>query len=464
MAGISLPGLSSGLDSASLIASLMQIEAIPRGQLQNSVTTARSQVSAWQTINSTLQTLGTRAASLGEAATTTPSRASSTLEGVTVSATAGAPAGSIDVRIDATAAAHTGVTAASAGWGAGPLALTIVDAQGASHEITAASGSAADVATALRDAGLGLAATAVSAGTDPVTGDPLSRLQVQAGATGAAGAFSLYRGTAAEVAAGTAVDVLAEPGAAIVTTGRDARVTLWAGTAAEQTRTAAGSTFDDLLPGVSLEIAAGTTGTTTISITRDQAAISEAAAGLGTAIKGVLDYLSSVTAVTTSTGSTGSPTTRAGVLTGDSTARDVRNRVTEAVGRPVDGVSPSTIGLSFSATGAVEFDAERFAAALEDDPAGTLATVAALSARVESAVETMSDRFDGLLTRRIEGQEQRITDLGSQIASWDRRLESRRATLERTYAALEVQLGSLNAQGSWLSSQLSSLPTMQRPS
>jgi len=457
MAGFGLDGLSSGLDTTALIASLMRVEGAPRAQLQSTVTTARSQISAWQTLNSTLQTLGNRAAALGSAATTTPSRATSSLEGVTVTATAGAPAGSIAVRIDTTAAAHTGVTAARAGWGASPLFLTVVDAAGVAHELSATSGSATDVAVALRGAGLGLSAAVVSSGVDPVTGQPLSRLQVQAGETGAAGVFSLYRGTAAEVTGGTAVNLFAEPGAAVVAQGRDAQVTLWAGTPAAQVRTATGSMFADLLPGVTLDIAAGTTGTTTIAVSRDEAAITAAASGLSTAIKGVLDYLASSTAVTTTTGSTGSNATRAGVLAGDSTARDVRNRVTEAVSRPVGGISPSTIGLSFSATGAVEFDAARFAAALADDPQGTMATVAAISARVETAVGVMNDRFDGLVTRRIEGQERRISDLGTQIESWDRRLDVRRSALERTYAALEVQLGALNSQGSWLGSQLAGL-------
>jgi len=457
MTGFGLDGLSSGLDTTALITSLMRVEGAPRAQLQSTVTTARSQVSAWQTLNSTLQTLGNRAAAMGEAATSSPSRATSSLEGVTVTATAGAPAGRIDVRIDATAAAHTGVTAASAGFGAGPTAFTIVDIGGVAYEVSAASGSAVDVAESLRGAGLGLLATVVSAGSDPVTGDARSRLQVQAGATGAAGSFTLYRGSAAEVALGTAINLFAEPGAAVVAFGRDAQVTLWAGTAAEQVRTASGSTITDLLPGITLNLAGGTTGTTTIAVSRDASAITTAATGLSTALKGVLDYLASSTAVTGATGSTGSTATRAGVLAGDSTARDVRNRVTEAVGRPVGGVSPFTLGLSFSATGAVEFDAERFSTALASDPQGTLAVVAAIGARIESAVGAMNDRFDGLITRRIEGQERRISDLGTQIEGWDRRLELRRAALERTYAALEVQLGALNSQGSWLSSQLAGL-------
>ena len=49
--------------------------------------------------------------------------------------------------------------------------------------------------------------------------------------------------------------------------------------------------------------------------------------------------------------------------------------------------------------------------------------------------------------------------LQEQISDWDRRLDKREATLKRTYAALEVQLSNMNAQQSYLASQLASLPS-----
>ena len=45
------------------------------------------------------------------------------------------------------------------------------------------------------------------------------------------------------------------------------------------------------------------------------------------------------------------------------------------------------------------------------------------------------------------------------IANWDLRLAQRRTTLERQYSALEVALGQLQSQSTWLASQLSSLTT-----
>ncbi len=50
--------------------------------------------------------------------------------------------------------------------------------------------------------------------------------------------------------------------------------------------------------------------------------------------------------------------------------------------------------------------------------------------------------------------------MNDDIADWDVRLEQRRTSLERQYGALEVALGKLQSQSSWLAGQISSLPQM----
>ena len=70
-----------------------------------------------------------------------------------------------------------------------------------------------------------------------------------------------------------------------------------------------------------------------------------------------------------------------------------------------------------------------------------------------------SDKYDGLLTARITGQESEVSALDRQIERWDVRLEQRRATLERTYARLETMLSQMQSQSAYLSSQLSNLPS-----
>jgi flagellar hook-associated protein 2 len=81
------------------------------------------------------------------------------------------------------------------------------------------------------------------------------------------------------------------------------------------------------------------------------------------------------------------------------------------------------------------------------------------TARLQDATVVLSDKYEGTITSRITGQESMVKNLGEQVSDWDRRLVARRAVLERMYTAMEVQLGKLNSQSSWLAGQLGSLPT-----
>src|SRR5690606_29459674 len=105
------------------------------------------------------------------------------------------------------------------------------------------------------------------------------------------------------------------------------------------------------------------------------------------------------------------------------------------------------------------FRSEKFEKALADDPEGTQAMYSQIAARVQETTNQYSDKYEGLLTQRITGQQDEVKSLQTQVERWDLRLEQRRATLERTYAQLEVRLSALQSQSAWLTSQLASLPS-----
>src|SRR5690606_13165662 len=96
-----------------------------------------------------------------------------------------------------------------------------------------------------------------------------------------------------------------------------------------------------------------------------------------------------------------------------------------------------------------------------DDPSFAQRAVAVVAERIAAAADIVSDKYDGFLTQKIKGQESTVKTLTDQVLEWDSRLEQRRATLQRTYSALEVAIGQLNAQSSLLSAQLASLTTPQ---
>jgi flagellar hook-associated protein 2 len=131
----------------------------------------------------------------------------------------------------------------------------------------------------------------------------------------------------------------------------------------------------------------------------------------------------------------------------------------EAATYPINGISPSKMGISIQQDGTVTFDKTKFAAALKNDPEGTAEYLQTLAARVQTTANQVSDPTSGSVTQRITSQQSLVKNYGDQIGSWDTRLELRRSTLQATYSALEVSLSNLNAQSSWLTSQLASLST-----
>jgi flagellar hook-associated protein 2 len=344
-------------------------------------------------------------------------------------------------------------------WPDQPPTLTFVAADGTVKQVTATSSSLADVAAAINKAGVGVSATRVAAGLDPATGKPVYRLQLSSTKTGADGAFTVYRGTPADVTAGTATNILDEPGSAQVRQAQDAEVTLWAGTSAAQKVTSSTNSFTDVLPGVTVTVSAVSTDPVTLTVARNDSAISDAAGTLITSVNDILTMIAQKQAVSTTTDSTGGTVVTGGVFTGEVSTRDVNQQLVSAVIDPIDGISPSTYGISITSDGAVTFDKDKFAAAIAADPEKVKAAVATVAQRVADAAKTASDPYEGTLTSKIKGEQSMVKSLNDQITDWDGRLADRRSSLERTYANLEVQLSQLQSQSSWLSGQLSSLPT-----
>ncbi|PJJ73296.1 flagellar hook-associated protein 2 [Diaminobutyricimonas aerilata] len=453
---LGIDGLVSSLPTGQLIDSLMDIEATPQKLLKNAA-------SSTQRLLTELRALNTQIAALAENAKALPGKTgsltgTSSAASATVSVGASAGVGTLSVRVDRVAQSQVSVTAAMSTFPEQPAVLTVRAADGTLTKITAASSSLADIAAAVNAADIGVTATRVAAGSGP-GGEPLHRLQFASETTGDDAAFQVFIGDEAAVTAGTAPDLFAQPGAAHVSVARDAAVTLWAGTAAEQTVESSTNTFTSLLPGVDVTFSKPEPDPVVITVSGDPAATKKAAAGLMESLGGILATIKSKTAVsTTGTSAAGS------IFTGDVTVRTIKDALVSAATSPVAGISPSSIGISITRDGTVDFDEEKFAKALAADPEGTEAALTAIAGRVETAASGISDRYEGTLTGRITGQQSRADDLTAQISDWDRRLASRRATLERTYAALEVQLSSLNAQSSWLSSQLATLPSFSRSS
>jgi flagellar hook-associated protein 2 len=455
--GISLDGLSSGLDTTSLITQLMTAEAAPQNLLKAQVAKTTNVITALQGLNSRMATLADTATAAAKAGSLDLYSATSSSTVLSVAVATGASVGELQVVVSALAQAQVGVSAAMSAWPS-PSTITVVGHSGTPLEITPASNSLDDVASAINSSSAGVTATKVASGVDG-SGNKLYRLQFSSTTTGADSAFTVYQGTAADVSAGTATNVLTAPGSAVIKTAQNASVTLWKGTSAEQVITSASNIFTDLLPGVTVTASAVSTAPVDITVSRDDTKITAVAKGLVDAISSAFVLIAAQTAVTTTTDASGKTTTAAGVFAGDGNIRDIRQKTLDAASAPINGRSPSEYGIVLTRTGTITFDPDKFAAALAADPKTVMAAVQRIATRLGDAATAASDKYTGTLTNKITGDQSQVKSLGDQVSAWDIRLASRKSTLQRTYSAMEVLLSNMKAQSSALTSQLSALST-----
>jgi flagellar hook-associated protein 2 len=435
--GISLDGLASGLDTTALIGSLMQVEAIPQTQLKNKSYEIQTMVSALQGLNTKVAALATQATAAAKPGALDIYAASLNSDKVTATTTAAAKAGSIDFTVTKLAQTQVTVTDKVVGW---PYTTMTITSGGQAYTVTPLTSSLDDVVSSVNAAGAGVVASKVAVGGGEF------RLQFAATKSGEAGGFTISDLGPATTPPVTLTNVKAA---------QDAEIELWPGTDAAQVVKSPTNTFADLLPGVSLTAKEITGAPVTLTVARDDAGITKLASDLVAGLNGVLSLVASKSAVS---GAGGTATT-AGVFAGDSTIRGMNQTLLSAASLPV-GVparSPSEIGISITKTGTMEFDDKKFAAALAADPAGVEAKVQEIATRLAAAATTASDKYTGTLTAKITGQQSEVRDLTDRISDWDTRLESRKATLQRTYSGLEVALSNMKAQQAWLSSQLAGL-------
>ncbi|GAA4662931.1 flagellar filament capping protein FliD [Arthrobacter cryoconiti] len=453
--GIGIDGLTSGLKSTDIINALMGAEAIPQTQLKSKVAKDSYLLTALQALNSKFANLQTQASGLAKPDGLAKYQVASSSPAITATLATGAKPITMDLAVTALAQAHSVVTAPLQAWPTSPAVLTFVKADGSKTEISAATGSLDDVAYAINKSNAGISAVKVASGTAP-DGSMQYRLQLTATDTGAANAFNVYDGSAAEVTAGTATSLTAAPGAAVLRTGKDAAVTLWAGTPAELSISSASNTFAGIAPGLDITVHQLSATAVSVDVTRDGGMVTDAAKELMSNVNIILGSIFTQSAVSGSTGAGGSGVT-SGLFTSNSTTSAAKDKLFNAVAAPINGFSPATIGINTTKNGDFVFDADVFAAAYAKDPAAVEGTLATISQRVADAAKAVADPREGTLSQTVKGKQTVIDDLNDQILKWDDRLTQRRGALVTTYANLEVQLGRMKSQQDWLSSQISSM-------
>lgn len=443
----SIDGLASGLNTTQIIQQLMQIERLPQMRLQSALKVNDKAIEALQFLNTKFLAIKTA----GEALTTGtgwhPAKASSSNEAVAVAtASAGAKPATLSFNVTQLATAGAAISSGSA------TATTDVVAAGTTIDVTKGTdtrtisvgdGTLASVVKAVNDAKMGVTAAAVK------VADGTYKLQLTSTTTGAGTGIKVNAGAFTAATLGGMVELTAP---------KDA--TLAVGSTNPYTVTRSSNTFSDLLEGVTITLKA--TGSTTITVEGDTAAMTSSVKTLVDNVNAALADIKARTAYNTKT-NTGA------VLTGDGMLRGLQGRLLGvfAAGTTVNGTtySAADFGLTVEQDGTIKLDEAKFASAYEKDPAtaeavlggaaglaGRLVDIAEVATRAEKSTTDI-----GLITGAIKSRERQSTQLNANIASWDNRLALREQALVRQFTGLERALAAAQAQGQWLAGQLAGL-------
>lgn len=162
-----------------------------------------------------------------------------------------------------------------------------------------------------------------------------------------------------------------------------------------------------------------------------------------------------------------------GALQGDSTLRDLDTQlyrmVTRFVPEAAEGFQTlEQIGISIDKgkykdlTGLMDLDKDLLLQKLNEDSdavMGLFRNDGGIAKTLDDELKVWTNSVDGIITEKIKGYDSQVKFIDERIEQMNLRLEQKEEQLRRKFTAMEVALANLQAQQTWLSSQLSTLQT-----
>lgn len=343
-------GLASGLDTSSIIDSILNVERTPITQLQTRRSSHQLEDSAWSAINSRYSAIRSALDKIDTASELDAfsGATSSNPDAVTVSVTGATAAGTTSFTVDQLATNHqvasnSSFTAVDALVGTGDFTIT---RDGTDHTITTnADTTLTQLAADINALDIGVSASVISVdGTD-------YKLILSSDDTGDANTFS----TSSTVSSLTTMDILQQ--------GVDAQITLGSGASA-LTLSRSSNTISDLIPGVTIDLKDTTTSAVNVTTERD-------IDGTVDAISKLMDEINSTLGVIAQATKYSPDSDTAGPLVGNSTARslaiDLRAAISSTLQSGATYPTASSVGITLNRDGTFDVDASKLREALEND-------------------------------------------------------------------------------------------------
>jgi flagellar hook-associated protein 2 len=476
MAGITLTGLASGLDTSTIISQLMALEQNKVTAVQMRQVKIQAHKDDLSSIKTKLDAFKTAAAALSDAATwkATQATSSSDITKLGVTLLSGAGIGGHTVQIDklASSAQHgfTYTPSATAGTIDLSYAPTAADPTPAKTTIAiAANATATDVATLIN-------ANETSPVYAAVIKDALNneRIVLSARKTGEDSNFAV------DTAAMGAGSSLVEDGTYARTgTTLNASYTL---DGEALPRTSQSNIIENAIPGVRLTlkgVTASPTSVTTTPAAIDTEAVTKKVQALVDAYNAVVTATRTELTEKSDPKATTSSGLKMGSLFGDSGLSSMLGSLKGQMTQVVSGLgltSLADLGINVPKTtggattedakaGKMSFDSAKFTEILNADYTkvrdlfGGKGATKGISTLISDYVGTQTGT-NGVLTGRLTSDDSVLKDYTKQIDKLNDRMKTTETRLKAQFAAMEAALNNSQTQQAWLTSQISSLPTL----
>lgn len=461
MAGLSSPGIGSGLDINGLVEKLVAAERAPaQNQITRQQTSTVTTISALGTLKGALSGFQAALDPLSKLDSfSSRSATSSDPDVFTATATSAAAAGSYDIEVVDVASAHqissTGVVGgSSAHVGSGTLTINV--GQG---NIQVAVPASANTLADIRDAINSVPGNNIVRATI-VNANDGAHLVLTSQLTGATNRFSIT----ADGGDGGLERFEYNPG--LLTNYRELRP------AADSVVNIGGyvhnstsRTIDGAIDGVSITLLDKDVGETkTLTIANDTSAVTSR----------ISDFVKQFNSLAGTLGQLGSyepATKKAGPLLGDSLLRsvesDVRTKLTDRVsGLTGNYQSLASIGITTNKDGTLVLDSAKLKAALANDYDGVAKIFASengVAARMKATIEPrLADGSElAVRSKRLNAQS---VDLQKQMSDLDTKMAGVQQRLLKQFNSLDTLLAQMQSTSNYLTQQLSSIAQISKPS
>jgi len=448
-APVSFSGIASGLDSAKIIQAEQAPETAVLTQYTNQIGTLTNADTAWQTILSDLQAIGSQTQTLQDPLTFTAMRAqSSNPSALTASAASGTPAGVYLLTVNHLAQGQESISTGSVSdptaldFGTGTLSIQVGSDTAVPVTIGTGQNSLNGIAAAINAAGAGVTAQVVQTGTGSyqlfLSGNDTSSFTVTDGLSGGSTALGPF-GTV-QAAQSASVTLGSGPGAATVTSDSN--------------------TISTLLPGVTLSLVSQ--GTSVVTVAADTTSQATDVQNFVSAYNQLVKDINTQNTFNTTTQQPGGP------LFGNSLLDLVSGALARTVMSPVAGApsqvnSLGMIGVSMNSDGTLSVDTTALQSAIQQNPQGVATLIQGVAQATNSAVTGLDQASIGAVPQQVTANEGQIQTLTATVNRLQAQMQQEALILQQEFTAMEQAvsqneglLGLLQSEALYLSGSSSS--------